>query len=329
VGGKTIFAAVIPSLAGAAQLTAAPDWVFIVQAGTTPEHKRSFAMRISLFAPLANPEHDPAFIAALARGAEERGFHGVWLGEHVVLFDEYQSRYPYAGDGRIPIGGERCLLEPFTALSFMAAHTTRLRLGTGICLVPQRNPVYTAKEVAAVDYLSGGRLDFGVGVGWLAEEFKALGVPWQRRGARCRAYLDVMSRLWNDEIAEYEGEFYTLPPCRQNPKPVQPGGPPVYFGGESEAAFNRVADLGQGWYGFNVTPEDLGPHLERLVRKLAERGRTRADVDIAIAPYSHPLDKDIAARYRDAGVDQLVVMILARDIDGLNRRLDGFAQDYL
>jgi probable F420-dependent oxidoreductase len=286
-------------------------------------------MRISLFAPLANPAHGPDYISALARGAEERGFHSIWLGEHVVLFDEYASDYPYARDGRIPIGGERGMLEPFTALSFIAAQTSQIRLGTGICLVPQRNPVYTAKEVAAVDYLSNGRVDFGVGVGWLEEEFNALGVPWARRGARCREYLEVMARLWNDEIAEYDGEFYTLPACRQNPKPVQAGGPPIYFGGESDAALRRVASQGRGWYGFNVTPEDAVSHLGRLDPMLAERGRTRDDIDVAVAPYSHPIDKAIAERYREAGIDQLVVMILARDIDGLNRGLDGFAADYL
>ncbi len=115
-------------------------------------------MKIGLFAPLSNPHHTPDYVRAVGVGAEERGFHSVWLGEHVVLFDEYASSYPYAGDGRIPLGGESGLLEPLTALAFMAAETERLRLGTGICLVPQRNPVYTAKEIAALDYLSQGRV---------------------------------------------------------------------------------------------------------------------------------------------------------------------------
>ena len=286
-------------------------------------------MRIGLFAPLANPHHGAPYVAALARGAEERGFHTIWLGEHVVLFDEYASQYPYAQDGRIPIGGERGMLEAFTALSFMAAHSSTIRLGTGICLVPQRNPVYTAKEVAAVDYLSGGRMDFGVGVGWLAEEFDALGVPFARRGARCREYLEVMRRLWRDDVAEFAGEFYTLPPCRQNPKPLQPAGPPIYFGGESDAALRRVAELGQGWYGFNLTPDETAERLGRLDQLLAEQGRSRADIEIAIAPYGHALDKDTAARYRDCGVDQLVIMVLAGNEEKLKRQLDDVAADYL
>jgi probable F420-dependent oxidoreductase len=127
-------------------------------------------------------------------------------------------------------------------LAFLAAHTARVRLGTGICLVPQRNPVYTAKEVATVDWLSGGRFDFGVGVGWLAEEFRALDVAFERRGDRCREYLDVMRRLWCDSVSAFAGSFYDLPASRQYPKPVQQPHPPICFGGESDAAMRRVAD---------------------------------------------------------------------------------------
>jgi len=149
-------------------------------------------MKIGLFAPAVYPAGTPEYLRTLGTAAEERGFHSLWMAEHVVLFDDYASRYPYAADGRIPASGESGFLDPFDALSFLAAHTTRIRLGTGICLVPQRNPVYTAKEVATVDWLSGGRFDFGVGVGWLAEEFRALDVPFERRGDRCREYLEVM-----------------------------------------------------------------------------------------------------------------------------------------
>lgn len=286
-------------------------------------------MRISLFAPLISPQNDAAYVSALAKGAEERGFHGVWLGEHVVLFDEYDAEYPYEDDGKIPVGGDRGLLEPITALSFMAAQTDRIRLGTGICLVPQRNPVYTAKEIAAVDYLSNGRVDFGVGVGWLEEEFAALDVPFARRGARCREYLDVIQSLWRDEVSSFSGEFYELAPCRQYPKPIQQPGPPIYFGGESDAALRRVADVGQGWYGFNVDVREAKRRLARLDELLAKKDRSRADVEVVICPYSHKVTKDIAAEYAAAGVEQLVLMIVGRDIGELNRWLDRFAGDYL
>src|SRR5262245_2184968 len=221
-------------------------------------------MRIGLFTPVGNPFATPEYMQALGAGTEERGFHSLWVAEHVVLFDEYESRYPYAEDGRIPARGDAGFLDPFEALAFLAAGTKTLRLGTGICLVPQRNPVYTAKEVASVDWLSAGRLDFGVGVGWLAEEFRACATPFARRGDRSRAYLEVMRRLWCDDVSEYHGEFYDLPACRQYPKPIQRPHPPIHFGGESDAALRRVADLGQGWYPFNLEPEALASRLRDL-----------------------------------------------------------------
>jgi probable F420-dependent oxidoreductase len=212
--------------------------------------------------------------------------------------------------------------------------TSRIRLGTGICLVPQRNPVYTAKEVSAVDWLSGGRFDFGVGVGWLAEEFEACATPFERRGARCRDYLAAMRSLWCEPVSEYKGEFYAFPARRMNPKPVQRPHPPIHFGGESDAALRRVADLGQGWYGFNLLPEDVPPLLAKLERLLAERGRTRADVQVSVSPYLRAVDGDALRRYRDAGVDQVIALAVAspRELtaagtrDALARRLDELAE---
>lgn len=282
-------------------------------------------MRIGLFAPLSNPFATPDYLATLGQAAEERGFASIWVAEHVVLFDEYASRYPYAVDGKIPAGGERGIFEPFTALAYLAAHTDRVRLGTGICLVPQRNPVYTAKEVAAVDWLSDGRFDFGVGIGWLAEEFRAVERPFERRAARCREYLEVMRRLWCEEISEFSGDFYDLPACRQYPKPVQDPHPPIHFGGESDAALRRVADLGQGWYGFSVAPSDVPERLERLEGLLAERGRSRAEITVSICPYLLGLDDDAPKRYADAGVDQLIVLALAATPDDLTATLDSLA----
>jgi len=229
-------------------------------------------MRIGLFAPLAGPFATAEYLTTLGAAAEQRGFHSVWLAEHVVLFDDYRSTYPYAANGRIPAPPESGMLEPFTALAFLAAVTRTLRLGTGICLLPQRNPVYTAKEAANVDFLSGGRLDLGVGVGWLAEEFRAVNVPFENRGARCRSYVEVMRALWCDAVSEYKDEFYELPACRMYPKPVQRPHPPLHFGGESDAALRRVADLGQGWYGFNRDPREAREGIQRLEILLAIAG---------------------------------------------------------
>jgi len=283
-------------------------------------------MRIGLFTPLGNPFATPDYLRALGPAAEERGFHSLWVAEHVVLFDQYASKYPYAADGRIPAAGESGILEPFTALSFLAATTETIRLGTGICLVPQRNPVYTAKEVAAIDWLSGGRFDFGVGVGWLEEEFRACNTPFDRRGARCVSYLRAMQRLWCDSVSSYEDEFYEIPACRAYPKPVQTPHPPIHFGGESDAALRRVAELGQGWYGFNLRPEQVPAHLARLDALLARRGRKRSELQISVSPYFQPVDFDAIRRYRDAGVEQVIVLALAGNRDALLARLDELAK---
>src|ERR1039458_6293117 len=178
-------------------------------------------MKVDLWVPTMDPFTTPELLAVIGREAEERGIVTIGGGEHVVLFDEYTSEYPYAEDGRIPAPPNSGLLEPFNTLSFLAAHTTTVRLGTAMVLLPQRNPVYTAKEVATVDWLSNGRVDLGIGVGWLKEEFDAVNVPWPRRGARTDEYLEVLHTLWCDETSSYQGEFYTLDPCAMFPKPIQ------------------------------------------------------------------------------------------------------------
>ena len=282
-------------------------------------------MKIGLFAPLTNPFATPEYMRAVGRAAEERGFHSIWVAEHVLLFDEYGSQYPYAADGKIPVAGDAGILDPFVALAYIGATTDTIRLGTGICLVPQRNPVYTAKEVASLDYVTGGRVDFGVGIGWLEEEFRALGMPFERRAARTRAYLEVMRRLWSDPLPEYEGEMYHLPRCRQDPKPIQKPHPPIHFGGESDPALKRVADIGQGWYGFNIGPEETADRLQALDKLLAARGRKRSDILVSVCPYMKPFDPDMVKRYRDAGVDQLIVMALAPTVDRLREQLDHLA----
>jgi probable F420-dependent oxidoreductase len=255
---------------------------------------------------------------------EERSFHSVWLPEHVVFFPEYAARYPYTDDGRIP-GNPSGVVDPFIALTWLAAHTERIRLATGICLVPQRAPVYTAKQVADLDFLSGGRVDFGVGIGWQREEFRALGVPWERRAARTLECLDVMKTLWCDEVSSFEGEFYQLPDCLQNPKPIQKPHPPIHFGGESNAALKRAAEFGQGWYGFQLTPEAASERIEALASLAVAAGRSRADLFVSIGAPGHRVDADQARHYADAGADQLIFPVAAGRLEKLEAALDTLA----
>ena len=267
---------------------------------------------------------NPEFIKRSAQLIESLGYYSMWVPEHVMFFPDYDSAYPYTEEGKLP-GDPEGVLDPFSALTFVAAHTSTLRLGTGICLVPQRQPVYTAKMVADLDYLSGGRVDFGVGIGWLKEEFDNLQMPFAGRGKRCLEYLEVMQALWGDRISEYHGESYDLAPCFFNPKPVQTPHPPIFFGGESDPALRRVASHGQGWYGYDMAPDTLEAQLHTLDAMLAEQGRSRADVSVYVGPNKHPVTPATVAAYADCGVEQLIVGIGGRDLEGLTRRAEKMA----
>lgn len=279
-------------------------------------------MDMDLWLPTANPFTTAELLAAVGTEAEARGIHGIWVGEHVVLFERYASSYPYAADGRIPTPAGTGLLEPLNTLSFLAAHTSRVRLGTAMVLLPQRNPVYTAKEVATLDWLSKGRVDLGVGVGWLREEFEALGVPWPRRGARTDEYLEVLRTLWCDETSAFSGEFYELADCAMYPKPVQDPHPPIHIGGESDAALARVARAAQGWHTFNRLPEDLAAPLATLDRHLEAAGRSRSEIRITVCPYFQELTPQRVEQYAEAGADAVAALCFAGSADDVPAVLD-------
>ena len=287
-------------------------------------------MRIGLFLGLAVPPYTPELLASIARQADARGIESLWLGEHVILFDEHDKAYPYATSGDFPIKGEVGMAEPFTTLSFCAAITSRIRLGTAVCLVPQRNPLYTAKEVANVDWLSGGRLDFGIGVGWQHEEFDALRVPFADRGRRNDEYIELMRRLWCDSVSSFDGEFWQLAPCRAYPKPVQQPHPPIHIGGESDIALRRVVRLGAHWFPFNLDPSGLAKGRARLAELLADAGdRSIDDVIITVSPSRDATGPEHAAAFADAGAQQLVTR-LPRDVtvDGVERAMDELTRAY-
>lgn len=250
---------------------------------------------------------DRTVIDAVATTAERHGFATLWAGEHVVMVDDSESRYPYSDSGVIAVPAEADWLDPVIALSFAAAATSRIRLATGVLLLPEHNPVVVAKQAASLDRLSGGRLMLGVGVGWSREEFEALGVPFERRGARTAEYVAAMRTLWRADVASFDGEFVGFDSIRVNPKPVAGQGIPIIVGGNSDAALRRVAAWGDGWYGFNLDGiGEVRDRIDRLEKLCTESGRARAGLRLAVALAAPRVDDvgDLA----ELGVDELVLV---------------------
>jgi probable F420-dependent oxidoreductase len=268
-------------------------------------------MKIGFFAVGIGATVEPEVLRAVAIAAERLGFATLWAPEHVVLVEQYASQYPYS-DGKFPGPPDIPIADPFATLAYAAACTSTIRLGTGICLVPEHNPLVLAKTAATVDRLSGGRLIFGAGVGWLAEEFAALGIPFERRAQRTREYIDVMRKLWTERASSHDGEFVKFGGVLSYPKPANASGIPVWFGGESGPALRRVAEYGDGWIGFKVSQAAAPEKIRRIEELLRANGRRRSDVTLAVSPYSDPIAPDDLARYRDAGVDEVALLLRGR-----------------
>ena len=275
---------------------------------TSEAEGRRALMEIGLFSVWTA---DPDMIGQLARTAEDMEFASLWAPEHVVLFaqERYTSRYPYNDSGKISFA-DADLLDPFAVLTFAAAHTSRITLATGICLVPLRNPLMTAKLVASLDRLSKGRFLFGVGIGWLTEEFQALGIPAERRAQRACEYLEAMRVLWTQDTPSFQGEFCAFPPVKSFPKPVQKPHPPIIFGGNTAPALRRAAEVGDGWFGWNLSPEDVAPRVQRLCQHAAESGRNVDEFFIGVTPpVPMQITREGLQQYRDAGVQHLVIRL--------------------
>jgi probable F420-dependent oxidoreductase len=268
-------------------------------------------MEIGYFAVGIGPTVEPEWVRTVAITAERLGFSTIWAPEHVVLLDQYASKYPYS-TGKFPWPTDIPIADPLTTLAYAAACTSKIRLATGICLVPEHNPLVLAKTAATLDRLSGGRFILGAGVGWLAEEFEALGIPFERRGARTREYVDVMRKLWTEQRSSHQGQFAKFTDVLSYPKPVSSKGIPVWFGGESNPALRRVAEYSDGWIGFNLLPDQASEKIRRIEELLKINGRNRSDVKLAVSPYINPIKTDELKRYRDAGVEEVVLLALDR-----------------
>jgi probable F420-dependent oxidoreductase len=261
----------------------------------------------------------PECAANVARAAEAAGFESVWTGEHVVLPD------PQAPPSPAP--PQHPMLDPAVALAFLAGHTQRLRLATGIIILPQRNPVVLAKELASVDVLSKGRLIFGLGAGYLKPEFDAIGARFDDRGARTDEYIDVLRALWTEAKPAFAGRTVRFGGIDAQPRPVQKPHPPIVVGGTSAAALRRAVARGNGWYGFLRDLDAAKADLAGLAaaRRATERPAALGALEVTVTPPPR-IDLDAAQRYRDLGVDRLVLLAPARDEAAILRWVEQTAE---
>src|SRR4051812_6336185 len=273
---------------------------------------------------------NPAGAVEAARAAEENGFESIWTVEHVVYPDDYQSAYPYSADGKMPAVPSTPMPDPLIWLAYVASVTSRIRLATGILILPERNPVVLAKELATLDHLSGGRVELGIGVGWLREEFDALGVPWERRGARTDEYVEAMRALWASDGASYDGEFASFTRVSSNPKPPN-GSVRIVVGGHSRAAAERAGRLGDGLFPGKGSPKELGQLLDIARQTAAASGRDPAAIELtAGAPGG--LSKDPAAAVEElaaVGVSRVVVPAFMLMKPNATEAIAAFAQRVL
>src|SRR5262245_28901108 len=264
----------------------------------------------------------PENMSAVAVRAEQLGFESVWVAEHLVFPTQIRSRYPYAAEGVPPINPATPLLDPLLVLMQVAARTERIRLGTNVYILPLRHPLIVARMAMTLDLLSGGRFTFGIGLGWLEEEFEAAAIDFSSRGGRTREYVRALRALWTDSEPSFAGRYVSFGPVKFEPKPMQKPHPPIVFGGESAAALRRAAALGDGWYGVGHTPATAGEQVGCLRTLLAEAGRDAAPFEITVSHGGGELTADDVARYADAGVHRVVSLPWRRGRDadeGLQR----------
>jgi probable F420-dependent oxidoreductase len=278
-------------------------------------------MKIGVFSTFMSPLEKPQMIRDFGRRAEDIGLDSIWMGEHVVLFDKNTFGYPGSKDGRIPVPEGGGMLDVVATFGFLAAATSKVRLGTGVALIPQRNPLYTAKEICTLDWLTGGRIDFGIGVGWNKEEVEACGYGWEDRGARCDEFLEVMRQLWTEPVVDFTGKWVKFETCRLDPKPIQKPHVPIIAGGYAEPALRRAVRFGAGWYGFNRDPAGTKDMVRRLDEAFAKAGRSRGKEFEVIITRPATMPTDAMQEYAELGVDRLVVSLGSQRPERVDQRM--------
>lgn len=285
-----------------------------------------FGVMFANVGPMAMPEG----AVALARAAEDAGFESLWTVEHTVVPAGYESQYPYSSSGRMPGPEDSDIPDPLIWLTYVGASTTRIRLGTGILILPQRNPVVLAKEVATLDRMTGGRVELGIGVGWLAEEFEAIGVPFEDRGKRTDDHIDALRALWTQELPTHDGPYVSFENAISRPQPTQ-GSVPITVGGHSKAAARRAGRLGDGFFPGRGTHEELAELIDIVRTTATEHGRDPDAITITCGSPKvlGPDALDEVKALTDLGVSRVVVPPLAFDPEGQREAFGRFGDEVI
>jgi probable F420-dependent oxidoreductase len=281
-------------------------------------------------------------LRTMAKQAEAWGFDSLWASDHLLLPPLQTSRYPGSATGQFPDIWLQRYFEPLAILNYLAGCTSRILLGTSVLILPMRNPIEVAKEVAGADVLSRGRILLGIGVGWFKEEFDALRAPFHERGARTDEYLQICQTLWTQEPATFTGRYYQFREAHFGPKPWQKPHPPILIAGHSAAALRRAARFGNGWHPFALTPAALAPLMPRFYAAVKEAGRHRDDLEVSLKvrlrfgdnleppPPLHGSPEQVIAtiqQYRDLGVQHLVLDFAPETIGNALATMECFVRE--
>ncbi len=282
-----------------------------------------FGMAFANIGPFVQPDE----AVFLAQAAEEAGIESIWTVEHVAVPAGYQAQYPYSKDGKMPGPENSPIPDPLVWLAYVAAATSTIRLATGILILPQRHPIYVAKEIATLDVLSKGRVILGIGIGWLHEEFAALDIPFEERVGRTEESCQALRTLWKPGALPFKGEHYGWDALESNPTPVQQGGVPIVVGGHVKGAARRAARVGDGFFPLKIEGGRLDELLTVMGDECAKLGRDPAKIEITTSSPGN--DLDAIKRLEDRGVSRLVIGPPGFDREAVKKGLGDLADNVL
>jgi probable F420-dependent oxidoreductase len=284
------------------------------------------AIKLGVMFVNSGPFSDPRLFTHLVQTAERTGFESLWTVEHVVIPQDYKSPYPYSSSGKIPGREEVPIQDPLLPLAYAAAITKTINLATGILILPQRHPLYVAKEVATLDVMSGGRVVLGIGSGWLKEEFDALGLDFHQRGRRTDEAIQAMRALWTETSASFHGKHFDFTNAKSFPKPVQKGGVPIVIGGHSPSAARRAGRFGDGFFPAIADPAKLKELIALMSEEAKKVGRDPSKIELSCMGAAKP---DVIKRVQDVGVTRVVVPPPGYDPEKLTRGLENIQNEII